>query len=181
MPLCYIKIPGLSFETGSSFKIAILKTLFRKAQERGKRKPRVRELDIFFKQVQGERKVKIGYCFYIYLLVWQHRIQWLIQVMMSSGHMYSWGIKGFNTPQSVCSKTTLITSSASVAGVNPSPRKMDTFFSQVLGCYCVNLQTFPIKWSQLAKYQTSQEFFSYNRALYKFFCSTFYTSPVGSI
>ena len=94
---------------------------------------------------------------------------------------YSWGINGFNTPQSVCSKTTLITSSASVAGVNPSPRKMDTFFSQVLGCYCVNLQTFPIKWSQLAKYQTSQEFFSYNRALYKCFCSTFYTSPVGSI
>ena len=41
---------------------------------------------------------------------------------------YSWGIKGFNTPQGVWSKTTLITSSVGGAGVDPLPRKMDTFF-----------------------------------------------------
>ena len=38
------------------------------------------------------------------------------------------GIKGFNTPQSVCSKTTLITSSVREIGVNPPPRKINTFF-----------------------------------------------------
>ena len=46
--------------------------------------------------------------------------------------IYSWGIKGFNTPQSVCSKTTLIASSVSEAGMNPPFCKMGTFFLRSL-------------------------------------------------
>ena len=46
--------------------------------------------------------------------------------------IYSWGIKGFNTPKSDWSKTTLITSSVHGAGVNPLFCKMGTFFLRSL-------------------------------------------------
>ena len=49
---------------------------------------------------------------------------------MGSGS-YSWGIKGFNT--SVCSKTTLIVSSVSEAGMNPPFCKMSTFYKIMAG------------------------------------------------
>ena len=45
--------------------------------------------------------------------------------------IYSWGI-GFNTPQCVRSKTTLIMSSVGGAGFFPPPRKMNTFFLRSL-------------------------------------------------
>ena len=46
--------------------------------------------------------------------------------------IYSWGIEGINTPQSVQSKTTLIMSSVGGAAVDPPPRKMNTFFLRSL-------------------------------------------------
>ena len=63
--------------------------------------------------------------------------------------MYSWGIKGFNTPYSVWNKTTLITSSVDGTGVNPPSCKMSTFFLRSLALSVPiyrNLQSNGGKW-----------------------------------
>ena len=61
---------------------------------------------------------------------------------------YSCEQKRLHTPQSIWSKTTLITSNTGRAGVNPAPRKIDTFIlrSLALSVPTANLYKFPIKW-----------------------------------
>ena len=67
---------------------------------------------------------------------------------------YSSGQKGLDTQQSVCSKTPLVTSSVSGAGVNPPPRKINTFFHRSLALSVPiygNFQSNGVNWRSIKR------------------------------
>ena len=106
---------------------------------------------------QDFRKLKGKVVFLLHQFLVGGRVHFLhqsisIQFTSIAFKTYSWGIKGFNTPQSVCSKTTLIASSVSGAGVNPPFCKMGTFFLRSLALSIPiyrNFQSNGDKWRSL--------------------------------
>ena len=90
--------------------------------------------------------------------------------------IYSWGKKD-STKRYLWSKIILTTSSVGASGIDPPPRKMNTFFlrSLTLSIVCQFIEI-SNQMEPTGEVLNIERFF-----LYKFFCSTFDTSPVDSI